>query len=258
MDTNKTDWQIKIFSGISYLAIGAGLYVFLEHIVLKFHLKALSKLALTGDYLGGVAGSLWAFAGVLLFYVALIIQRQEFQLQRKELENHRVEIRINRILNIIFKQIDKIDKGIDYTVFNISGAIKGIEGLHFFSNRIELSKAGKLPINELSNFVTQNINSAISMVDLLISPLNSLKKIIDSSSELSVFDKEELKNIFLDDIENVLSILFNFNEISEKNKDAIIQNLSPSSRERMSAEIKKVQENIQKLQQLQKEFKMVH
>lgn len=30
-----------------------------------------------GDFIGGVAGSLWAFAGVLLFYIALRLQRRE-------------------------------------------------------------------------------------------------------------------------------------------------------------------------------------
>jgi len=39
-----------------------------------------------GDFVGGVAGSLWAFAGVLLFWSALVLQRREFKLQRETLD----------------------------------------------------------------------------------------------------------------------------------------------------------------------------
>ena len=63
-----------------------------------------------GDFIGGIVGTLWALAGVLLFYIALIEQRkdiktnqealilqvkalnkqvEEFELQRKELESSR-------------------------------------------------------------------------------------------------------------------------------------------------------------------------
>lgn len=39
----------------------------------------LEKFASFGDFIGGLVGSLWAFAGVLLFYVALVYQRKELE-----------------------------------------------------------------------------------------------------------------------------------------------------------------------------------
>lgn len=38
-----------------------------------------------GEFIGGIVGSLWALAGVLLFFATLIYQKKEFELQRVEL-----------------------------------------------------------------------------------------------------------------------------------------------------------------------------
>lgn len=45
-----------------------------------------------GEYIGGFVGSLWALAGVALFYEALRFQRTELKMQRHELELQRHEI----------------------------------------------------------------------------------------------------------------------------------------------------------------------
>lgn len=45
----------------------------------------LNTLSLLGEFFGGVVGSIWALAGVILFYLALIYQRRELELQREEL-----------------------------------------------------------------------------------------------------------------------------------------------------------------------------
>ncbi len=38
-----------------------------------------------GEFIGGIVGSLWALAGVLLFFATLIYQKREFELQRTEI-----------------------------------------------------------------------------------------------------------------------------------------------------------------------------
>ncbi len=45
-----------------------------------------------GEFIGGMVGSLWALAGVILFYEALRFQRTELKMQRHELELQRHEI----------------------------------------------------------------------------------------------------------------------------------------------------------------------
>ncbi len=45
-----------------------------------------------GEYVGGLVGALWSLASVLLFYEALLFQRNELKMQRHELELQRHEI----------------------------------------------------------------------------------------------------------------------------------------------------------------------
>jgi len=50
-------------------------------------MESLSKV---GEFFGGTVGSIWALAGVILFYLALIYQRRELELQREELYETRI------------------------------------------------------------------------------------------------------------------------------------------------------------------------
>ena len=47
------------------------------------------KLGIVGEFLGGTVGSIWALAGVILFFMALIYQKRELVLQREELKEGR-------------------------------------------------------------------------------------------------------------------------------------------------------------------------
>lgn len=44
------------------------------------------KIAQIGDFIGGIAGSVWALAGVLLFYLALKEQRKDIKINQRTLE----------------------------------------------------------------------------------------------------------------------------------------------------------------------------
>jgi len=64
-----------------------------------------------GEFVGGVAGSLWTLAGVMLFYSALRKQTEEFkvqqvqlELQRKELELQRDELKLQREEAVLQRQ----------------------------------------------------------------------------------------------------------------------------------------------------------
>ncbi len=48
-----------------------------------------STLGIAGEFLGGTVGSIWALAGVVLFFLALIYQKRELVLQREELKESR-------------------------------------------------------------------------------------------------------------------------------------------------------------------------
>ncbi len=51
--------------------------------------KDADALGVAGEFLGGTVGSIWALAGVILFFLALIYQKRELVLQREELKESR-------------------------------------------------------------------------------------------------------------------------------------------------------------------------
>lgn len=51
------------------------------------------KFGQFGDFVGGLVGSVWAFAGIILFYVALKDQQQDIKINRKALEQQINEFR---------------------------------------------------------------------------------------------------------------------------------------------------------------------
>ncbi|MDW3210079.1 MAG: putative phage abortive infection protein [Reichenbachiella sp.] len=73
-------------------------------------LESLSKM---GEFFGGIVGPIWALAGVILFYLALIYQRKELELQREELfetrkimDSQSQTIEIQQFENTYFKLLE--------------------------------------------------------------------------------------------------------------------------------------------------------
>ncbi|MEQ9404886.1 MAG: putative phage abortive infection protein [Cyclobacteriaceae bacterium] len=91
---NFGDLFANILAVCALLAIGLGLwlsYVFIGKIqtidgpIWEDH----NLLGMAGEFLGGTVGSIWALAGVILFFLALIYQKRELVLQRMELHESR-------------------------------------------------------------------------------------------------------------------------------------------------------------------------
>jgi hypothetical protein len=75
--------------------------------------EGIQSLSTLGEFFGGTVGTIWALAGVILFYLALIYQRRELELQRDELLetrailNHQsMTIEIQQFENTFFQLLD--------------------------------------------------------------------------------------------------------------------------------------------------------
>jgi hypothetical protein len=97
---------ITALVGAGLITLFTSVFLFLwQDYQLNFSLKIDSeKIAQFGDFIGGVSGSIWALAGVLLFYKALTEQRTDFKnnkesldLQAKALLEQIEEVKLNRI-----------------------------------------------------------------------------------------------------------------------------------------------------------------
>jgi len=89
-----TDVFANILGVCALTAIAAGIliaYMFFEHAArnnTEFWTDP-ANFSVIGEFLGGTVGSIWALAGVILFFLALIYQKRELVLQREELKESR-------------------------------------------------------------------------------------------------------------------------------------------------------------------------
>ncbi|UII22699.1 putative phage abortive infection protein [Fulvivirga ligni] len=75
-----------IFLGLIIIVLGIISFLWLNF-NLRFDKSINSELfARFGDFIGGVVGSIWALAGVMLFYIALSEQRNDFRTNREALD----------------------------------------------------------------------------------------------------------------------------------------------------------------------------
>ncbi len=76
--------KILLWIGVILFIAGIAIFIFKESLFLESKVNA-EKVAQLGDFIGGVVGSLWSLAGVILFYVALTEQRKDIEINRDAL-----------------------------------------------------------------------------------------------------------------------------------------------------------------------------
>ena len=81
--------KVLLWLGLLLLLIGLCLFFWKESLSSDFQINS-EKISHFGDFVGGVIGSIWSLAGVLLFYVALTEQRKDIEINRDAL-NAQVE-----------------------------------------------------------------------------------------------------------------------------------------------------------------------
>jgi len=223
--------ELLKYSAFGFAAIGIiVIVVFLIIIANKFSIGSktldMSVTGQVGDFIGGLVGSMWAFAGVILFFLALRLQRKEFasqteqlslqkdelRLQRQELKNQRQEFRIGRITNIIYKQKEIIDsriKDLHLSVHRKEIDRKGIAAIANFGTWANTCIPKGKPLkkfteNETKDF--QNFNSFL-MSNSFKDYMNSLKNSIDLCVKLIGQKDSEGNSLNEYDIMNLMFLL---------------------------------------------------
>lgn len=119
----KTKQRVSTYEIIGYVLIGAGAIVLIWGTI-KFNL--LHELYLDsserkgdvfgefGEFIGGIVGSLWALAGVFLFFATLTYQKREFELQRFELHKSQKIFQQQNFSTLFISFINKHNDIIDH------------------------------------------------------------------------------------------------------------------------------------------------
>lgn len=99
-----------------------------------------------GEFIGGIVGSLWALAGVFLFFATLTYQKREFELQRFELHKTQKIFQQQNFSTLYISFIQKHNDIIDaLTAYDINeSAWRGSNFFVFFQEKVLTSFVQKV------------------------------------------------------------------------------------------------------------------
>jgi type II secretory pathway pseudopilin PulG len=199
---------ITIFGGVIF-------FIALVWYLSSTYFEVFAKLdpdlaAKAGDFLGGIVGSLWALAGVLLVYSALQAQRKDFRTNLKALENQIDEYKKQK--GVLEEQSQtlknqRFENGFYQLINHFSGIINSLE---FQGERVNMKASGQVALSLVYREIERTL---VNIENTYSSEHRSF--LIDDTYPLSKMPKEREQAIkWLDD---VLKSIFNTHE----------QNLSP-------------------------------
>lgn len=88
--------KVLLWIGFIIFIIGVLLFAYRESIGFNTKINA-EKVGQLGDFIGGIVGSLWSLAGVILFYVALTEQRKDIEINQGALKQQITEFELQRV-----------------------------------------------------------------------------------------------------------------------------------------------------------------
>ena len=179
---------------IAYVCVGIGLFVlgkFLYLISETYNIggnltpEEMAQTGQVGDFIGGVIGSIWALAGVFLYFSALKLQQQELKSQREEMATSQ---------KLLDQQL------FEGTFFNLLKAQENIRnGIHAYFlwinidnySRIEERKEEKHGVNFFAFAKSQLdlLHHLISNYDLVYCTLESLQENLDNFNRSHDFNE---------------------------------------------------------------------
>lgn len=179
---------------IAYICVGIGLLIwggFLLLINKTYNIggnltpEEMAQTGQVGDFIGGVIGSIWALAGVFLYFSALKLQQQELKNQREEMATSQ---------KLLDQQL------FEGTFFNLLKAQENIRNsIHAYFlwinidnySRIEERKEEKHGVNFFSFAKSQldHLYHLISNYDLVYCTLESLQKNLDNFNRSHDFNE---------------------------------------------------------------------
>ena len=132
-----------IISGILLIILSSVSIFFPDFNIFGFSISNSQFLGAFGEYIGGLVGSIWSLAGIILFYEALRFQRSELKLQREELKSQREEI-MEQTNQYILQNQTLMTRRLEETFFQL------------ISMHNEITSSLKIPTDSKLNIYTNN------------------------------------------------------------------------------------------------------
>lgn len=143
----KAKQRVSIYELIGYALIVAGTIVLVWGTVKFDLLQELypdspeskgNRFGEYGEFIGGIVGSLWALAGVFLFFATLTYQKREFELQRFELHKSQKIFQQQNFSTLFISFINKHNEIIDHLrAYDINKSVwAGTNFFVFFQEKV--------------------------------------------------------------------------------------------------------------------------
>ncbi|WP_300228215.1 putative phage abortive infection protein [uncultured Bacteroides sp.] len=168
-----------------------------------------------GDFIGGVIGSIWALAGVLLYFSALRLQQQEMKNQREEMATNQKLLDQQLFENTFFNLLKTQDSirdsintrfyhiSLDKT-FRLSVTNDDVNGMNFFNRSI-------IEYRNIYNFVSSHNFKKASVCDINEEVESQLDCFYDAVNDV-IIDNEHYNDVKLWAINQYIGILYGSNE----------------------------------------------
>lgn len=209
---------------IAYLCTAIGLYVlgrFLIEIKDTYCIggnltpEDMAQTGQVGDFIGGVIGSIWALAGVLLYFSALRLQQQEMKNQREEMATNQKLLDQQLFENTFFNLL-KTQGGIRDSIntrfyhisldktFRLAVTNDEVNGMDFFNRSITEYK-------NIYNFVSSHNFTKVSVFEINQEVESQLDYFYDAVNDV-ITDNEHYNVVKLWAINQYIGFLYGSNE----------------------------------------------
>tara|TARA_R110002050_G_scaffold201841_1_gene336963 strand:- start:13901 stop:14803 length:903 start_codon:yes stop_codon:yes gene_type:complete len=192
-----------------------------------------------GDFIGGIAGSLWALAGVIMFYVALHEQRKDFETNREILSAQLDEFKLQQVelaeTRKVFKEQSETLRiqRFENSFFSMINTLNELINTFTFEE-------GRLDSGKFIKEVYQGRNAIYKIVDLIEDDIKEqMANIQDLENALIYFDTAAIQNFhdrannalpFIKMLEQIVFIIFESSLENERKRyvDILKSNLDPA------------------------------
>ena len=209
---------------LAYFCLGVGLIVLVVFIVNicgtyvisnELSKDDMAQTGQVGDFIGGVVGSVWALAGVLLYFSALRLQQQEMKNQREEMATNQKlldqQLFENTFFNLLKTQ-DNIRDGINARfyhisldkIFKLAVTSDDVNGMNFFNRSI-------IEYRNIYNFVSSHNFTKASDFEINQEVESQLDYFYDAVNNV-ITDNEYYNAVKLWAINQYIGFLYGSNE----------------------------------------------
>lgn len=192
---------------IAYICVGIGLLIwggFLLLINKTYNVggcltpEEMAQTGQVGDFIGGVIGSVWALAGVFLYFSALKLQQQELKSQREEMATSQKlldqQLFEGTFFNLLKAQENIRDNikaqfpKIEFKAFSLSVSQYEVYGINFFNTARKEYQA-------IYNFVSSHEYKGTSIHDINEDIENQIGSFYDTFNDIIIGNKFNLSKI---------------------------------------------------------------